>query len=115
MTEDVKIPNYGERLKRALDNFELNGGHTPAGTFLAYSETEPLFCYERNTVEELAEVVSDTLRSYAMTFYHVNLDVHLELVPASSPSIPVERIEPGLRLVPSFGADWNDRELVGTG
>ena len=116
MSENVKIPSDGERLKRALDRFNLIGGRTPAGTFLAYSETEPLFCYERDTVEELAGLVVDTLRSYARVFYQVDLQVQVEPESPTVPVIPVERIdEPNLRLVPFFEESRDDRELAGIG
>ncbi len=114
MTNVESIPGDDERLKRVLDRLEIEGGHTPAGTFLAFSVTEPLFCHERDTVEELAEVVAYTLKSYVETFYQVeNLEVRVKSETRDIPTVPVERIEPTLRLLPSFGEAWGSRELAG--
>lgn len=116
MTDTQNFPSEAEKLKKVLSNFQIEGARTTAGKFLAYSVTEPLFCYERDSVEELVEVIGDTLKSYAATFYHFE-DVEVEITshPLSRavPAVPVERIEPTLRLLPSFGELWGTRELAG--
>ena len=114
MTNFDRIPGDDERLKRVLDRLEIEGGHTPAGTFLAFSVTEPLFCHERDTVDELAEVVANSLKSYVETFYQVeNLEVRVTSEARDVPAVPVERIESTLRLLPSFGELWGTRALAG--
>ena len=115
MTDIVDLPADGERLRKILEHLEINCGRTPAGTFLAYSVTEPLFCYERNKVEELNEIIADTLKSYAETFYRVeNVTVRVKSEARTIPPVPVERLEPTLRLLPSFSGLWGNSELVGT-
>ena len=114
MTDIVNTPRDGDRFRKALDRLEINGGRTPAGAFLAFSITEPLFCYERDTQEELVEVIADTLKSYAETFYEVeNVTVQITSETRAVPNVPVDRIEPTLRLLPSFGDLWDTRELAG--
>ena len=104
MTDIVNIPREGERLKRVFDLLEIEGGRTISGSFLAYSVTEPLFCYERRTEDELLEVIVDTLKSYAETFYDVEtVTVGVTSEARDILAVPVEHIEPTLRLLPSFG------------
>ena len=76
--------------------------------------TEPLFCYERDTEVELNAVVADTIKSYAETFYEVevgNVSVEITSQPLDHdvPDVPIERIEHTSRLLPSFG------DLLGNG
>ena len=90
MTDIVNTPRDGDRLRKALDRLKINGGRTPAGAFLAFSITEPLFCYERDTQEELVEVIADTLKSYAETFYEVeNVTVQITSETRAVPDVPV--------------------------
>ena len=92
-----------ERLKKILGNLNINCGRTLAGTLLAYSNTEPLFCYERDTEEELIEVIADTIKSYMETFYEIeNVKIQIRSEAHSIPAVPIERIEPTSRLLPSF-------------
>ena len=114
MKNIANIPGDEDRLKKVFDRLEINGARTPAGTFLAFSVTEPLFCHERETVEELAAIVSNTLKSYAETFYQVDdAQVRVEFEDRDIPAVPVERIESTLRLLPSFGELWGTRALAG--
>jgi hypothetical protein len=78
------------------------------GAFTANTYSEPLFCFERPTLEALKSVVVDTLTSYVKNFYHVeNANVTLANQPVELPAVPVERVVPTSELRPSF-----DRELV---
>ena len=84
-----------KRLNKVLDRLDINGGHTAAGTFLAYSITEPLFCYERDTKKEVIAVIADTMKSYVETFYEVeNVTVRITSEARDIPAVPIERIEP---------------------
>jgi hypothetical protein len=81
------------------------------GVFTANSYSEPLFCFERPTLDDLKAVVEDTLTSYVKNFYHVeNAKVTLANQPVEIPSVPIERVVPTSELKPSF-----DRELVPAG
>ena len=102
-----------KRLDKVLDRLDINGGRTSAGTFLAYSMTEPLFCYERDTEEELNAVIADTLKSYVETFYEVeNVTVRVKSEARDIPTIPIERIESTLRLLPSFKPILGNRGMA---
>ena len=106
--------NDEERLRKVLGCLEINGGRTHAGAFLAYSITEPLFCYERDTEEELAEVIADTRKSYMETFYQVeNIQVRVTSETRAVPDVPIEHIEPTLRLLPSFEQPGAGSRLMG--
>ena len=100
-------------LDKILDRLDINGGQTPAGTFLAYSITEPLFCYERDTKEEVIAVIADTMKSYVETFYEVeNVTVRITSEARDIPAVPIERIEPTLRLLPSFNPILGNRRMA---
>ena len=102
-----------KRLDKVLDRLDINGGHTSAGTFLAYSITEPLFCYERDTEEELNAVIADTMKSYVETFYEVeNVTVRVKSEARDIPTVPIERIESTLRLLPSFKPILGNRGMA---
>ena len=102
-----------KRLVKVLDRLDINGGHTPAGTFLAYSITEPLFCYERDTKEEVIAVIVDTMKSYLETFYEVeDVTVRIKSEARDIPAVPIERIEPTLRLLPSFNPFQGNRRMA---
>ena len=116
MTNPVNLPSDGERLKKVLDRLDIQGAETPAGKYLAYSVTEPLFCYERDTEEEILKVIADTLTSYVRSFYQFeNADIHVTsqpLAPSVHHTLPIERIEPTLRLLPSIGALLSNGQLA---
>jgi hypothetical protein len=78
------------------------------GAFRANTYSEPLFCFERPTLETLKAVVEDTITSYVKNFYHVdNARVTLADQPVELPVLPIETVVPTSQLKPSF-----DRELV---
>ena len=106
-----------EKLEGVLSRFEITGARTLDGKYLAFSVTEPLFCYERDTEEELLTVVGDTLKSYVETFYeieveHVSVQVTSQPLELNVPDVPIERIEPTSRLLPSFGDLLGNRQLA---
>ena len=102
-----------ERLKKVLDSLDINGGQTLAGTFLAYSNTEPLFCYERDTEEELVEIIANTVKSYVETFYEAkNVTVLIKSEARDIPAVPIEHIETTLRLLPSIDNILGNREMA---
>ena len=102
-----------KRLEKVFDRLDINGGRTSAGTFLAYSITEPLFCYERDTEEEVIAVIADTIKSYVETFYEVeNITVRVESEARNIPTVPIERIELTSRLLPSFKPILGNRGMA---
>ena len=102
-----------KRLDKILERLDINGGRTLSGTFLAYSITEPLFCYERDTEEELTEIIADTMKSYLETFYEVeDVTVRIKSEVRDIPTVPIEHIEPTLRLLPSFNRVLGNRGMA---
>ena len=89
-----------DRATRVWSRLEAFCGRTPEGGLVAYSLTEPLFCYERDTQGELLELVRGTLESYARTFYRAgNVTVRVTARPLERETdlirhiTPVERLE----------------------
>ena len=116
MTDTPNLPSEVEKLRKVLSDFKIETARTPTGKVLAYSVTEPLFCYERESEEELVAIIGDTLKSYAVTFYHfkdVEVQITSQPLPHAVPEVPIERIEPISRLLPSFGDLLGDRQLAG--
>ena len=77
------------------------------GVFRANTYSEPLFCFDRPTLEAVKIVVEDTLTSYAKNFYHADVKISTIDLPVKRPPVPIQRVEPTSRLKPSF-----DRDLV---
>jgi hypothetical protein len=78
------------------------------GVFTANTYSEPLFCFERPTLEDVKVVVEETITSYVRNFYHVaDARVSLADQPVTRSTVPIQRVEPTSHLKPSF-----DRELV---
>ena len=104
-----------EKLATVLSRFEITGARTIDGKYLAFSVTEPLFCYERDTEEELNAVIADTIQSYAETFYEIEgfrVEIVSQPLEHDVPDVPIERIEPTSRLLPSFGDLLGNRQLA---
>ena len=84
------------------------------GGFTANTYSEPLFCFERPTLDALKLVVADTISSYAKHFGHASeLTVTVTDIPDDLPVIPIQRIQPTSRLKPSVkGVFPRDRKLA---
>ena len=73
------------------------------GSVIVASYSEPLFCFERPDLRSASQAVTETLRSYISTFYHVaDVKISTRQIPLSQPKIPVSRIEPTGWLKPTF-------------
>ncbi len=69
--------------------------------YLAFTKSEPWFCFERASIPEIEEVVRETIVSYARRFYSLELEtLNLITVP---PAIPVEALRSIRGLRPKFG------------
>jgi hypothetical protein len=97
-------------LKKRLAEIDICVSHSDAGYYTVSTTVEPLFCFQRNSVEEAIDLAKLTLVSYISTFYEVE-DFHVSVVsePVHVPVVPVERTSPFSRLIPSFDNDGNDR------
>ncbi len=92
-------------LAKQIEDLVICVGEVDAG-YVAYTKSEPFFCIERGSLDELKFAVHDTLVSYVSTFYHVDkstLNVAFEDIPAkTAPAVPVHRVKPVSRLRPNF-------------
>lgn len=92
-------------LKERLENLTITVSADGDGVFTAVTFQEPYFCFVRDSVEELQELVADTLKSYITTFYDVE-EVRVETVEISrSERLPVQTFKPIKSLAPRFPAN----------
>ena len=95
-----------KRLEEFLSSLNIRISKTSDGTFTASTTIEPLFCFSRPTVEELAHVIADTLTSYVINFwdgYSVDIDIEQireEAAPPPRQTIPIEALVPYSRARP---------------
>jgi len=92
MTGDIVTDEQIKRIDDLLSSVEIRYSKTSDGTFTASTTTEPLFCFSRETTEELAQVVLATFVSYIDNFWDGGtLDITIE---------PASAVEPSLRPAP---------------
>lgn len=92
-----------EALTRVIENLEIEVSQSADGVFTACTTSEPLFCYDADTQEELNELVSDTLVSYAKHFYNLEgLTVNAISTPFEDVGIQIEQSKPVGRITPTF-------------
>lgn len=84
-----------------LANLQVYVGQGREGIFTAYTESEPFFCFDGNTLEEVEEQVADTLESYARIFYSAEIAVKRR---DGAHQVPVERLRPVEIFVPELEA-----------
>jgi hypothetical protein len=98
----VNNSNGSERLKRInefLESIEISFSHSPDGrSVTAYTNKEPLFCFERPSVDELKPVLAHAFVSYLVNFYDaakVEVDIESTSVPEEVRTVPpVQRLTP---------------------
>ena len=60
-----------------------------------FTTTEPLFCFEADSEDELSRLVADTLESYVQSFYEIDdFTVEVKKVPLRAPKVPLFPVEP---------------------
>lgn len=99
-------------LREVLADFNIRVGATVEGRFIAVSQTEPLFCHECDTEEELKQTVTNTIVSYLETFHHVEGAAVALTEEPLNPVVPIRSVNPTTRLVPSLGGVVNLRQLA---
>lgn len=105
--ESEKLP--ASRLERVLNALEISVGQDPDGRYTASTLSEPLFCFVRDSEDEIHEVVTETIRSYIATFYEVG-DVKIEVQHMALPVAPkTEIVIQKSRLVPNIHNGFNYR------
>lgn len=98
----IENPNFDAFIERVKDlDIQLSQGDD--GVFTACTLSEPLFCHDADSREELAVLVNRTLTSYAKHFYGIEgLDVRTEDKPLAASPVPLEVSKPVSRLKPVF-------------
>ena len=105
MTHKPEAGGEITKLQQLLSQLEVEISVGTDGRFTACTESEPLFCFVRNTEPELEAVIVDTLNSYITSFYDVTkVEVTLQSLPLRSPQIPVQELKPISRIKPSFSS-----------
>lgn len=91
-----------KELKARLKGLQVEIGLNPDGAYTVYTESEPLFCFVRDSLPEIEAIVADTIQSYAKTFYGVNISVSFKerKPPRTIKNIPVQVLEPVKTLAP---------------
>lgn len=84
-----------------LANLQVYVGQSRDGVFTAYTESEPFFCFDAHSFDEIDEQVADTLESYARVFYGVEISVKRR---DGSHQVPVEHLRPVETFVPELEA-----------
>lgn len=94
-----------DHLEKCLENLEITVFENNDGCLTVCTTSEPLFCFVRETQEEIDAVVVDTLTSYVKTFFQVeNVSVEAEQIPLVKPTVPHHQLRPIARIRPSFAA-----------
>lgn len=69
------------------------------GQVTAYTTSEPLFCYSRNSEAEAIALAKDTILDYIKRFY--NIECSLDLV-SKAPTVPVYQQTPVNSFLPEL-------------
>jgi hypothetical protein len=92
-----------ETFARQISELKIELSQTPEGVFTVRNTSEPFFCYEAETREQLHAWVIDTVRSYARHFFNLDLPpVSTESEDIEEGPLPIERSTPVSRIKPVF-------------
>ena len=92
-----------EAFVRQISELKIEISQSAAGVFTVCSTSEPLFCYDGETIEELEVLVQDTVHSYGKHFFNIDLPPFLtESEPIDAGLLPIERATPVSRIRPIF-------------
>lgn len=92
-----------EAFGRQIAELKIEVSKDENGLLTVCSTTEPLFCYDAHSEEEVETLVTDTLRSYAKHFFNIDgLGIHTKSEPIPQPPLPIERGTPVSRVLPVF-------------
>ena len=80
------------------------------GLFTVWTTQEPLFCFQRETLEEASTVIGETITSYIDLFHDVDGIKVVVAQPFISPPAKDAKLLPFSHLIPSFSGAFN-REL----
>jgi hypothetical protein len=105
VTQRDDATNQIERVEQVLSDLEIEVSVGRDGRYTVCTHSEPLFCFVRDSEEEIDTVVIDTLTSYLNTFYSdvfESIEVTAGSVPLEVSSIPIEELTPVSGIRPTF-------------
>lgn len=95
-------------LRARLSELEICLSRSENGYFTVSSDIEPLFCFERSSIDEIQAVVTETITSYISTFYNVEgVNVTTVVQPLTPPEVVFQRVLQISRLIPKLSGGLN--------
>lgn len=95
-----------DELNSRLSTLEIQILEGEDGKLTAVSNSEPLFCYVRDSEEELRNLVVDTIQRYIRTFYHAEAVVQIE----EKRPVPIVNLRPRRVVSPKFASSALSQE-----
>lgn len=88
---------------RQISELNIEVSQNSEGLLTVCSTSEPLFCYDAGSKEEIEALVQDTVRSYGKHFFNIDLPpFSTECEPIGVSPLPIERSTPVSRIKPVF-------------
>lgn len=92
-----------EAFIRQISDLEIDISQNAEGSLTVCSTSEPLFCYDASSYEEIEALVQDTVRSYGKHFFNIDLPpFKTEREEIDGGPLTVERESPVSRIKPVF-------------
>lgn len=92
-----------EAFVRQISELNIEISQSSDGLYTVCSTSEPLFCYDAASIEEVDALVKDTVRSYGKHFFNLDLPpFSTEQESLNEGPIPIERTTPVSRIKPVF-------------
>lgn len=92
-----------EAFIRQVSDLEIEISRNAEGSLTVCSTSEPLFCYDAASLEEVESLVQDTVRSYGKHFFNIDLPpFKTEREEIAEGPVTVERDTPVSRIKPVF-------------
>lgn len=89
---------------RQIGELNIELSQSPEGVFTVCTKSEPYFCYDATSKEEIDAWVVDTVRSYGKHFFNIDpkFGLSTESEPIEASPLPIERTTPVSRIKPVF-------------
>ena len=94
MTDTIQLQPAEFRAR--FSALQINVAEAGQGVFTVFTESEPLFCYDATSLDEVEHLVNDTIESYAANFCgltDIKVDFQVKR-PEVVSKVPVERVTP---------------------
>lgn len=66
-------PGNIETFVRQISELKIEVSQNSEGVLTVCSNSEPLFCYDAISIDEVNALIEDTVRSYGKHFFHLEL------------------------------------------